>query len=79
MRVLLQPAPASELRTDVIVGLPVQLSVAVAVPIGNDVGLQPKSEPIGHDVNIGGVTSIVQVKVWIQVDELPHASVAVIV
>ena len=79
MRDLMQSEPTSVLRMDVIVGLPVQLSVAVAVPVGNDVGLQPRLDGAGHDVNAGGVTSIVQVKVWIQVDEFPQLSVAIMV
>ncbi len=46
---------------EVIVGVP-QASVAVAVPAaGTPAGLQPRSEPAGHNVIVGGVTSTVQV------------------
>ena len=61
----------------VITGVP-QLSVATAVPAdGNEVGLHPKLEPDGHDVNTGAVVSTVYVNVCTHVDELLHASVAV--
>ena len=51
-------------REEEIVGVP-HTSVAVAVPAeGNAaVGLQPKSEDAGHDVNTGAVTSTVHVNV----------------
>ena len=63
VRDLLHPVPVSALRIEVIVGLPVQMSVAVAAPVGNAVGLQPKLEPEGHNVNVGAVTSMVYVNV----------------
>jgi hypothetical protein len=57
---------------------PLQTSVAVAVPQPGIVpGLQPKSEPAGHDVNTGASTSTTHVNVCVQVDELLQASVAV--
>ena len=60
VRDLLHPVPVSALRTEVMVGLPVQMSVAVAaLAAGIAVGLQPKLEPEGHNVNVGAVTSTV--------------------
>ena len=54
-RVLLQPVPISAPSEEVVIaGVPVQLSVAVAVPAeGNEVGLQPRAEPGGQKVNVG--------------------------
>ena len=64
---------------DVIVGVP-QASVAVAAPgAGTPAGLQPKSPPGGQNVNVGGVTSTIQVKTCVHVDVLPQPSVAVYV
>ena len=63
MRDLLHPVPVSALSTDVIVGVPVQLSVAVAEPVGKIVGLQPRPEAAGQNVNDGGVVSTVHVNV----------------
>ena len=61
----------------VITGVP-QLSVAVAVPAdGNEVGLHPKSEAAGHEVNTGAVVSTVYVNVCTHVEALLQASVAV--
>ena len=61
---------------EVIVGVP-QLSVAVAAPgAGTPVGLQPRLEPGGQNVNTGGVTSTVQVSTWVQEAVLPQPSVA---
>ena len=56
-RDLLQPVPASALRAEiVIIGVPVQISEAVAVPaVGNDVGLQPRLDDGGQNVNVGAV------------------------
>ena len=66
-------------KADVILGVP-QASVATATPAaGTPVGLQPKLAPGGQKVNVGGVVSTVQVNNWVQVDELPQASVAVYV
>ena len=62
---------------DVIVGTP-HASVAVAAPgAGIPAGLHPKSDPAGHNVIVGGVTSTVQVNTCAQVDVLPQPSVAV--
>jgi hypothetical protein len=56
-RVLLQPVPTSALsEEEVIEGVPVQTSEAVAVPAeGNEVGLQLRAEPGGQKVNVGAV------------------------
>jgi hypothetical protein len=60
-RVLLQPVPTSALsEEEVIDGVPVQLSVAVAADaVGNDAGLQPSEEDAGHEVNTGASVSTV--------------------
>jgi hypothetical protein len=60
-RVLLHPVPTSALsEEEVIAGVPVQTSVAVAVPaVGNEVGLQPSEEEAGQEVNIGASVSAV--------------------
>ena len=59
------------------VGVP-QASVAVAAPgAGMPVGLHPRSDPGGQNVNTGGVTSKVQVNTCVQVAVLLHPSVAV--
>ena len=64
---------------DVIVGAP-QASVAVAAPAaGTPTGLHPRSDPAGHKVIVGGVTSAVQVKTCVHVAVFPHPSVAVYV
>ena len=61
------------------VGVP-QTSVAVAVPAaGTPVGLQPRLEPAGQKVKVGGAVSAVQEKFCSQVAELPQPSVAVYV
>ena len=53
---LLQPDPDMLLREDVMVGLAVILSVAVADPsAGNAVGLQPRLDDGGQNVNVGAV------------------------
>ncbi len=53
-------------------------SVAVAAPgSGTPVGLHPRLLPGGQKVNVGGVLSETQVKVWAQVDVFPQASIAV--
>ena len=50
--------PPSEQDTEVVP----QISEAVAVPqLGTDVGLHPKSDPGGHEVKVGGVTSTIHV------------------
>ena len=56
-RDLEQPVPTSAPREEVVMtGVPVQLSVAVAVPAaGNEVGLQPSEDPGGQNVNVGAV------------------------
>jgi hypothetical protein len=41
------------------------------------VGLHPRSPPVGHTVNTGGVVSSVHVHVLLQVEEFKQASVAV--
>lgn len=70
------PSGITAPRDEVIVVAP-QESVAMASPAaGTSVGLQPKSDPGGQNVNSGGVKSNVQVKTWIQVDVFPHPSVA---
>jgi hypothetical protein len=75
----LHPLLVIDPSAEVIVGVP-QLSVAIAVPAaGTPDGLQPRSEPAGHEVNTGGVVSSTQVKVWVQVAVLPQPSVAVYV
>ena len=60
-RDLEQPVPVSAPREEeVIAGVPVQLSVAVAVPAaGNEVGLQPSEEEAGQEVNVGASVSAV--------------------
>ena len=60
-RDLLEPVPTSALSAEkVTVGVPVQLSEAVAVPAeGNDVGLKPISLPEGQEVNTGASVSTV--------------------
>ena len=61
------------------VGVP-QTSVAVAVPAaGTPVGLQPRLEPAGQNVKVGGAVSTVHEKACEQVDEFPQPSVAVYV
>ena len=63
----------------VMVGVP-HASVATAVPAaGTPAGLQPRFEPAGQEVIVGGVTSAVQVNTWAHVAVLPQASVAVYV
>ena len=53
-------------------------SVAVAVPQpGIEVGLHPRSEPGGHNVNTGASVSTIHVNVCVHVEELPQKSVAV--
>ena len=64
-------------REDVIVGVP-QASVAVAAPAtGTPAGLQPRSEPGGQKVMVGGVVSSTQVNTCKHVAVFPHPSVAV--
>ena len=60
-RDLEQPVPTSALSAEVVIaGVPVQLSVAVAVPsVGKEVGLQPSEEEAGHEVNTGASVSAV--------------------
>lgn len=73
----IQPFVVTDPSEEVIVGVP-HASVAVAAPgAGTPAGLQPKSEPEGQKVIVGGVVSTVQVNTWAQVDVLPHPSVAV--
>jgi hypothetical protein len=58
VRDLLHPLTTTEPIEQTGVTEPLQLSVAVALPQpGIEPGLQPKSEPDGHDVNAGGVAS----------------------
>ena len=72
-----QPFDVIEPKAEVMVGVP-QASVAVAAPgAGTAAGLQPKSLPGGQKVNVGAVTSAVQVNTCVQVAVLPQASVAV--
>ena len=54
-RDLEHPVPTSAPSEEVVIaGVPVQLSVAIAVPaVGNDVGLQPRADPGGQKVNVG--------------------------
>ena len=56
-RDLEHPVPTSAPSEEVVItGVPVQTSVAVAVPaVGNDVGLQPSEDPGGQKVNVGAV------------------------
>ena len=51
----MQPVPASALsEEEVTTGVPVQLSVDVAVPAeGNEAGLHPREEEAGQEVNTG--------------------------
>ena len=60
-RDLEHPVPTSALREEeVTAGVPVQLSEAVAVDAdGNEVGLQPRSEEAGQNVNTGTSVSTV--------------------
>ncbi len=52
-------------------------SVATAAPApGTPEGLQPRLDPGGQKVNVGGVLSDIQVKVCAQVEVLPQASTA---
>jgi hypothetical protein len=56
------PSVDIEPRADVIVGVP-HSSVAVAAPgAGTPVGLQPRLDPGGQNVNTGGTKSTVHVK-----------------
>ena len=56
----LHAVPTSALSVPpVMVGLPVQLSVAVGVGLGKVVGLQPRSVPAGHEVKTGVLVSMV--------------------
>ena len=72
-----QPSEVIDPSADVMVGVP-QASVAVAAPgAGTLPGLQPRLLPGGQNVNVGGVTSAVQVNTCVQVAVLPQASVAV--
>ena len=60
LRERLHPVPTSALRVPpVMVGLPVQLSLAVGVGLGNVAGLQPRLVPAGHGVNTGASVSAV--------------------
>ena len=61
MRDLLHPVPISALSADTVtVGLPEQLSVALAVPAAGKVaGLHPRLLPAGQVVNTGSVVSTV--------------------
>ena len=78
LRERLHPVPTSPLSVPpVIVGVPVQLSLAVGVGLGKVDGLHPKSVPAEHGVNTGPSVSTVYVYVCVHVDELLHASVAV--
>ena len=62
LRERLQPVPTSALSVPpVMVGLPVQLSLAVGVGFGNVAGLQPRLVPAGHGVNAGASVSTVYV------------------
>jgi hypothetical protein len=73
----IHPSEDTEPRADVIDGV-LQASVAVAAPgAGTPAGLHPKLEPEGQNVNVGGTKSEVQVNSCVQVDVLPHPSVAV--
>ena len=73
----IQPSVEIVPVAEVIVGAP-HASVAVATPgPGTPVGLQPKFAPGGQNVNTGGTKSTVQVNTCVQVDVLPHPSVAV--
>ena len=58
-----------------------QLSVAVTAASQSGIleGLHPKLEPEGQLVNTGASVSAIQVKVCVQMDELPQKSVAVYV
>ena len=60
-RDLEQPVPTSAPSEEVVIaGVPVQLSVAVAVPAaGNEAGLQPSEEEAGQEVNTGASVSAV--------------------
>ena len=74
---LLHPVPTSSPSADVMLGVP-HASLAVAVPApGIEVGLHPRSLPVGQEVNTGPLTSAVHVKVWPIVAVLPQPSVAV--
>ena len=56
----LHPVPTSALSVPpVIVGVPVQLSLAVGVGLGKPVGLQPRLLAGGHGVNTGALVSTV--------------------
>ena len=56
--VRVHPVPTSALSVPpVMIGLPVQLSLAVGVGLGNVAGLQPRLVPAGHGVNAGAFVS----------------------
>ena len=60
LRERLQPVPTSPLNVPpVMVGWPVQLSLAVGEGFGKLDGLQPRSVPAGHGVNTGASVSTV--------------------
>src|SRR6185369_2825673 len=71
-----QPLLATAPSVDVTVGVPPQLSVAVAEPsaalIAAVVGLQPSDVVVPVAVSVGGVTSNVHVAVLDAVDVLPQ-------
>ena len=73
--------PEAAPSLDVIVGDPVQLSVAVALPnaavIAEAAGLHASVMVVKLPVNVGGVGSSVHVTVLAAVAELPQPSVAV--
>ena len=77
---LVQPLTVTALSLLVTVGVPVQLSVAVALPraaaICAAVGLQPSVVAVPVAVITGGVVSTVQVTVRVALAALPQASVA---
>jgi hypothetical protein len=78
VRDLLHPLTTTEPIEQTGVTEPLHTSVAVAVPQpGILPGLQPKSEPAGHDVNTGGSVSTTHTNVCVQVEELPQPSLAV--
>ena len=64
LRVRVHPVPTSPpSEPPVMLGWPVQLSLAVGVGLGKVLGLQPRLLPAGHGVNTGASVSTVYVYV----------------
>ena len=60
LRERLQPVPTSPLSVPpVMLGVP-QLSLAIGVGLGKVAGLHPRFEFAGHEVNAGGLVSVIR-------------------